>query len=304
VKDEDVKKLVKPYRIRDGKGFRLKDIDPADTHGLKSESKKETREWLQQNRQRLTHLQAKLYAQDRWALLVIIQGMDAAGKDSTIKHVMSGVNPQGCEVHSFKAPSSEELDHDHLWRAVKALPERGGIGIFNRSYYEEVLVVRVHSELLANEKIPDSLVTQKIWRERYKDINAFERYLTRNGVGIRKFFLHISQGEQTKRLLERLDDPDKNWKFSIGDVHEREYWSDYLDAYEEMIRHTSYKHAPWFVVPADNKWFSRMIVAAGIVDALEGMNLVFPRLDPAKLKELQEVRKAFGGASKSQRTKS
>jgi PPK2 family polyphosphate:nucleotide phosphotransferase len=304
VKNEDVKKLVKPYRIRGGKGFRLKDIDPGDTHGLKSESKKETREWLQQNRQRLTHLQAKLYAQDRWALLVIIQGMDAAGKDSTIKHVMSGVNPQGCEVHSFKAPSSEELDHDYLWRAVKALPERGGIGIFNRSYYEEVLVVRVHSELLANEKIPDSLVTKKIWRERYKDINAFERYLTRNGVGIRKFFLHISQGEQTKRLLERLDDPDKNWKFSIGDVHEREYWSDYLDAYEEMIRHTSYKHAPWFVVPADNKWFSWMIVAAGIVDALEGMNLAFPRLDPAKLKELQEVRKAFGGASKSQRRKS
>jgi PPK2 family polyphosphate:nucleotide phosphotransferase len=304
VKNEDVKKLVKPYRIRGGKGFRLKDIDPGDTHGLKSESKKETREWLQQNRQRLTHLQAKLYAQDRWALLVIIQGMDAAGKDSTIKHVMSGVNPQGCEVHSFKAPSSEELDHDYLWRAVKALPERGGIGIFNRSYYEEVLVVRVHSELLANEKIPDSLVTKKIWRERYKDINAFERYLTRNGVGIRKFFLHISQEEQTKRLLERLDDPDKNWKFSIGDVHEREYWSDYLDAYEEMIRHTSYKHAPWFVVPADNKWFSWMIVAAGIVDALEGMNLAFPRLDPAKLKELQEVRKAFGGASKSQRRKS
>jgi len=299
MKIKDAKKLLKPYRIRDGKQFRLKDIDPGDTGGLKSEGKKETREWLQQGIERLNRLQEKLYAQDRWALLVIIQGIDAAGKDSTIKHVMSGVNPQGCEVHSFKAPSREELDHDYLWRTVKRLPERGRIGIFNRSHYEEVLVVRVHPELLANERIPESLVTKKIWKERFKDINAFERYLTRNGVVVRKFFLHISREEQRKRLLERLDDPAKNWKFSIADAHEREYWDDYMEAYEDMVRHTSSKQAPWFVVPANNKWFSRMVVAAAIIDALEDLDLAFPQLDAAKRKELEEVRKALAASSRS-----
>ena len=298
MKKNDFKDLVKPYRIRDDKRFRLKDSDPDDTSGFKFEGKKEVREWLQQGIERLNDLQEKLYAQDRWALLVIVQGMDAAGKDGTIKHVMSGVNPQGCEVYSFKAPSSEELDHDYLWRMVKRLPERGRIGIFNRSHYEEVLVVRVHPELLANQKISDSLVTKKIWKERYKDINAFERYLVRNGVVIRKFFLHISREEQRKRLFERLDDPSKNWKFSIADAHEREYWDDYMEAYEDMVRHTSSKQAPWFVVPADNKWFSRMVVAAGIIDALEDMNLSFPQLNAAKRKERQEVRKALGGSNK------
>ncbi len=299
MKIKDAKKLVKPYRIRDGGQFRLKDVDPEDTRGFKSEEKKEVREWLQQSTERLNHLQEKLYAQDRWALLVIIQGMDAAGKDSTIKHVMSGVNPQGCEVYSFKAPSEEELDHDYLWRTVKRLPERGRIGIFNRSHYEEVLVVRVHPELLANERIPDSLVTKKIWKERYEDINAFERYLTRNGVVIQKFFLHISAEEQKQRLLDRLDDPAKNWKFSAADAHEREYWDDYLEAYEDMVRHTSSSYAPWFVVPANHKWFSRLVVAAAIIDALEELDLAFPKLDAAKRKELQEVRKALAGSRRS-----
>jgi PPK2 family polyphosphate:nucleotide phosphotransferase len=293
MKNKELKKLITPYRVRDGRGFRLKDIDPGDTGGLKSEDKKKTREWLQQETEKLSDLQAKLYAQSHWALLVIIQGMDASGKDSTIKHVMSGVNPQGCEVHSFKAPSSEELDHDYLWRAVRALPERGRIGIFNRSYYEEVLVVRVHPELLKNEKIPESLVSKNIWQERYEDISAFERYLTRNGIAVRKFFLHVSAEEQRKRLLERLDAPEKNWKFSIGDVHEREYWDDYMRAYENMIRHTSHNYAPWFIVPADNKWFSRIVVAAAIIRTLEKMRLAFPRIDSAKRKELEEVRKAL-----------
>ena len=298
---KDAKKLVKPYLIRDGRPFRLKDVDPEDTRGFKSEEKKEVRERLQQGIERLSGLQEKLYAQDRWALLVIVQGMDAAGKDSTIKHVMSGINPQGCEVYSFKAPSEEELDHDYLWRTVKRLPERGRIGIFNRSHYEEVLVVRVHRELLAKEKIPDSLVTKKIWKERYRDINAFERYLTRNGVVIRKFFLHISAEEQKKRLLERLDDPAKNWKFSTADADEREYWDDYMEAYEDMVRHTSSKHAPWFVVPANHKWFSRLVVAAAIIDALEELDLAFPKIDAAKRKELEDVRKALADSTKSRK---
>jgi len=300
---KDAKKLVKPYRIRDGGPFRLKDVDPQDTRGFKSEEKKEVRERLQQGIERLSGLQEKLYAQDRWALLVIVQGMDAAGKDSTIKHVMSGINPQGCEVYSFKAPSEEELDHDYLWRTVKRLPERGRIGIFNRSHYEEVLVVRVHRELLAKERIPDSLMTKKIWKGRYRDINAFERYLTRNGVVIRKFFLHISAEEQKKRLLERLDDPAKNWKFSTADADEREYWDDYMEAYEDMVRHTSSKHAPWFVVPANHKWFSRLVVAAAIIDALEELDLAFPKIDAAKRKELEDVRKALADSSKSRKKK-
>jgi PPK2 family polyphosphate:nucleotide phosphotransferase len=301
---KDMKALMKSYRIKDGRKFRLQDIDPADTGGLKAEAKKESRKWLEQGIERLSRLQEKLYAQDCWALLVIIQGMDAAGKDSTIKHVMSGLNPQGCDVHSFKAPSGEELDHDYLWRTIKALPERGRIGIFNRSYYEEVLVVRVHAEILGREKIPDSLVTKKIWKERYKDINAFERYLARNGVVVRKFFLYVSPEEQRTRLLERLDEPGKNWKFSINDTLERRYWDDYMEAYEEMIRHTSSKHAPWFVIPADNKWHTRIVVADAIIDALEKMDLAFPKINAAKRKELQKIRKIFETSGSSQKGRS
>ena len=293
MKIKDLKALAEGYRVRDGKEFRLKDVDPAYTGGFKSEGKTKTREWLEHGREILSRLQPKLYAQDRWALLVMFQGMDGAGKDSTIKHVMSGVNPQGCAVYSFKEPSGEELDHDYLWRAVRALPERGRIGIFNRSYYEEVLVVRVHPQLLAKEKIPESLITEKIWQQRFEDIHAFERYLNHNGTAIRKFFLHISPEEQRKRLLERLDDPEKNWKFSLEDVRDREHWDDYMEAYEDMIRHTSSKHAPWYVVPSDNKWFARIIVAAAIIDALESMNLAFPRIDADKRKELQKVRKVL-----------
>jgi len=241
----------------------------------------------------LAEMQEKLYAQDLWALLLIFQGMDAAGKDGAIEHVMSGVNPQGCEVHSFKAPSHEELDHDYLWRAHTRCPERGRIGIFNRSYYEEVLVVRVHSELLAAERLPDSLVGKHVWEERYEDINAHERYLTRNGVVIRKFFLHLSPEEQRTRLLARLDDPAKNWKFSLDDIRERKFWSDYQNAYEEMIRQTATKHAPWYVVPADHKWYARLVVAAAIVDTLDGLDLSFPEMDRAKKKELEKVREAL-----------
>jgi PPK2 family polyphosphate:nucleotide phosphotransferase len=239
---------------------------------------------------RLKEIQQRLYANGRWAVLVVLQGMDAAGKDGVIKHVMSGVNPQGCDVHAFKAPSSEELDHDYLWRAQKCIPARGKIGIFNRSYYEEVLVVRVHPSFLKTEKLPDQLITKHIWDERYEDINAYEEYLTRNGVVIRKFFLHVSKEEQKKRFLERLEDPKKNWKFSMADVNERGFWDDYHEAYEGMIRNTAAKHAPWFVVPADNKWFTRLIVASAIIQALDELHLSFPDVDKAKKKELQAVR--------------
>jgi len=235
-------------------------------------------------------MQEKLYAQDRWSLLIVMQAMDAAGKDGAIKHVMSGVNPQGCDVHSFKAPSPEELDHDYLWRAHKAVPERGKIGIFNRSYYEEVLVVRVHEHLLAAQKIPESLVTKNIWEERFEDIRRFERYLTRNGVVVVKFFLHLSRKEQKKRFLERLDDSKKNWKFSMADVKERGFWKDYQSAYDEMIRNTATRHAPWYVVPADNKWYTRLVVASAIIDTLDGLNLRFPDADAEVKKELQKVR--------------
>lgn len=290
---KDLKEFIKPYRINDGKRFRLENIDPADTGDLGSEDKKESHDLLQQGVELLSSLQEKLYAQDCWALLLIFQAMDAAGKDSTIKHVLSGVNPQGCQVYSFKAPSGEELDHDYLWRTTKAMPERGRIGIFNRSYYEEVLVVRVHPEILKQQRIPPVLVTKHIWKERYEDISALERYLTRNGIAIRKFFLHISAEEQLKRLLARLEDPSKNWKFSIDDAKERESWDAYMTAYEQMIRHTSSPHAPWFVVPADNKWFSRLVVAGAIIDALQDMHLAFPKIDTAKRRELEAVRKAF-----------
>ena len=281
-------KLIKPYLVADGKGFRLKDYDPGDTGKLHSKVRAE--QLLQKGVSRMAELQDKLYAQDRWAVLLIFQGIDAAGKDGAIKHVMSGVNPQGCQVYSFKVPSEEELNHDYLWRTMRCLPERGRIGIFNRSYYEEVLVVRVHKEALANEKIPPSLITKDIWQERYQDICHFESYLSRNGVVIRKFFLNLSKKEQKKRFLERLDEPEKNWKFTAADIRERQYWSDYTNAYQDMIAHTAAKHAPWFVVPADNKWFSRLIVSAAVVDTLEGLDLTYPKVDAEKLKELQAAR--------------
>jgi len=282
-------KLEKSYRIDDGKHFRLKDFDPADTAHLHSEE--HAKEQLQKDVERMEDLQAKLYAQDRWALLLIFQAMDAAGKDGTIKHVMSGVNPEGCQVTSFKAPSDIELQHDFLWRTTKELPERGHIGIFNRSYYEEVLVVRVHAPVLENEKIPPSQVTKHIWKERFEDINSFERHMARNGTVVRKFFLHLSKKEQKKRFLARLDDPEKNWKFSEADIRERDCWDDYQQAYEDTIRRTASKHAPWYVVPADNKWFTHLVVAAAVVETLEGLNLSYPNVDEAKLKEIKEARR-------------
>jgi PPK2 family polyphosphate:nucleotide phosphotransferase len=285
--------LVRPFRVTDGKKFRLKDFDPADTLGFKSEFKKHAQQHLQKGVARLAELQDKLYAQDRWALLLIFQAMDAAGKDGTIKHVMSGVNPQGCEVYAFKAPSAEELDHDYLWRTMRKIPERGRIGIFNRSYYEEVLVVRVHPELLAKQHIPAELMDKKIWQRRFEEINTFERYLTHNGIVVLKFFLHVSREEQKKRFMQRLDDPKKNWKFSSSDAVERERWHDYMEAYEDMIRNTAHKHAPWFVVPADNKWFTRMVVAGAVTQAMEGLDLRYPTVDAAKKAELKAARKAL-----------
>jgi PPK2 family polyphosphate:nucleotide phosphotransferase len=288
---ENVKRLVAPFRVADGRNFRLSDVDPDDTQDVRSQA--HAKAWLQLGVGRLSELQEKLYASDRWAVLLIFQAMDAAGKDSTIEHVMSGVNPQGCQVYSFKAPSAEELDHDYLWRVSRALPERGRIGIFNRSHYEEVLTVRVHSSLLAAEKLPPSLVTKRIWKERFEDINAFELHLARNGVLILKFFLHVSREAQRQRFLKRLDRPDKHWKFALGDVRERDHWDEYMHAYEDMIRHTAQKHAPWYVVPADHKWFTRLVVSAAIVDAMEGLDLKFPSIDESKRKELAAARKAL-----------
>ena len=288
--------LLQRYRVNHGGKFRLKDIDPADTWRLKS--KEHAQQWLEQGVARLTELQDKLYAQNQWAVLLMFQAMDAAGKDGTIKHVMSGVNPQGCMVFSFKAPSAEELSHDYLWRSAKCLPERGRIGIFNRSYYEETLVVRVHRELLQRQRLPQELITKKLWEERFQDINAFERYLTRNGVLIRKFFLHVSRKEQRRRFLDRLEDPNKNWKFSAADMAERGYWDDYMAAYEDMLRHTATPHAPWYVVPADHKWFTRLVVAEAIIDALESLDLNYPEVSPAKRKELAKVRQALEANSR------
>ncbi|MFZ1985060.1 MAG: polyphosphate kinase 2 family protein [Desulfatitalea sp.] len=285
-----LRKFLKPYRITQGKHFNLKDHDPSDTQGIASEQKNAAKELLARGVEWLTKEQDKLYAQDRWSVLLILQAMDAAGKDSTIKHVMSGVNPQGVQVHSFKAPSSEDLDHDFMWRCLKTLPERGRIGIFNRSYYEEVLVVRVHEELLTKQKLPDPLVTKKIWSERFEDIVNTERYLARNGYLILKFFLNLSPDEQKKRFMERLDNPDKNWKFSSADAQERSHWDAYMRAYAEMIRNTATPHAPWYVVPADHKWFSRLVVAGAIVEALEGLDLHYPELGPAQKKELAAAR--------------
>jgi PPK2 family polyphosphate:nucleotide phosphotransferase len=278
----------KPYRVTTGRDFRLQDINPRETRWVKS--KDEAAELLEEGVEVLRSMQDKLYAQDNWALLLILQGMDAAGKDSTIKHVMSGVNPQGVEIHSFKQPSPEELDHDYNWRTHKEFPERGRIGIFNRSYYEETLVVRVHREYLAAEKIPPPLITARVWNERYEDINAFELYATRNGVAIRKFFLYVSKEEQRRRFLSRIEDPSKNWKFSMSDVRERDHWDAYMSAYEDTIRHTATEHAPWYVVPADHKWFTRLVVAAAVIDALDDMDLDYPKVGKDKRQELEEAR--------------
>jgi PPK2 family polyphosphate:nucleotide phosphotransferase len=284
------RKLLAPYTITSDR-FRLKDVDPDDTGGISS--KNDAREALDADLERLRDLQEQLYARGTWSLLLIFQAMDAAGKDSTIEHVMSGVNPQGCDVHAFKTPSSLELRHDFLWRTTTALPERGRIGIFNRSYYEEVIVVRVHPEFVARQNIPAEVLSDDIWRERYEDIEAFERHLHRSGTKILKFFLHVSKREQRKRFLERLDEPDKYWKFSAGDLEERKLWPSYMDAYEQMIRNTATKHAPWFVVPADHKWFTRLVVAAAIVDALEAMDLKWPSLTPSQHKAIASARKTL-----------
>jgi len=281
--------LIKPYRITHGKKFRLKDIDPADTGRF--ESKELAEELLQRGVAELDAKQEKLYAMNQWSLLLIFQAMDAAGKDGTIKHVMSGLNPQGCDVSAFKAPSSEELDHDFLWRCARRLPPRGRIGIFNRSYYEEVLVVRVHPQILKSQKIPPQLVTKHLWKNRFEDIKGFERHLTREGVVIRKFFLHISKDEQKKRFLSRLEENSKNWKFSSADLSERAYWDDYADAYEDMIRHTATPDCPWFVIPADHKWFTRLVVAAVVNQTLESLPLHFPKVASDQKAELAKARK-------------
>jgi PPK2 family polyphosphate:nucleotide phosphotransferase len=284
-------KLAKCYRVENSKHFRLKDFDPSDTKHCPS--KEDAEKALQEGIARMAALQDKLYAQDRWALLLIFQAMDAAGKDGIIKHVMSGVNPQGCQVYSFKAPSEIELQHDFLWRTTRLLPERGHIGIFNRSYYEEVLVVRVHPEILQNQKNPPSLVSKHIWDERFEDIRHFERHMARNGTVIRKFFLNVSKKEQKQRFLARLDEPEKNWKFSAADVRERACWDDYQNAYEDMIRNTATEYASWYVVPADNKWFTRLVVSCVIVDALEELDLAYPKVDAAERKRLEEAKKAL-----------
>ena len=284
-------KIADQYRVQNGKHFRLKNIDPADTADLKIPSKHDAKLLLRNSVEQLADLQDKLYADNCWGMLIILQAMDAAGKDGTIKHVMSGLNPQGVDVHSFKAPSPEELDHDYLWRCMRVLPERGRIGIFNRSYYEETLVVRVHRELLDHEKIPRQLLTKHVWNDRFDDIVSFERYLSRNGILVRKFFLHISKEEQKKRFLQRLDTPDKHWKFSAADIRERQFWDKYQDAYEDVIRHTSTEEAPWYVVPADHKWFSRLVVAAAVTDALRGLNLNYPTLAAADKSQLDEARR-------------
>jgi PPK2 family polyphosphate:nucleotide phosphotransferase len=287
----DAHAFARQYRVTNGRKFRLKDFDAADTAHMESDDNAKVD--LARGVELLTEQQERLYAQDRWGVLLIFQAMDAAGKDGTIKHVMSGVNPQGVQVYSFKAPSTEELDHDFMWRATCRLPERGRIGIFNRSYYEDVLVVRVHPELLRGTKLPPSLATKDIWEERFEDINAFERYISRQGYVVLKFFLHVSKEEQKRRFLARLEEPAKNWKFSTADVTERGHWDEYMAAYEDMIRHTASQHAPWYVVPADHKWFTRLVVSSAIVDRLHALDLAFPDVDPAKRRELAAVRRAL-----------
>ena len=290
---KQAKKYSEPFCVTNGKKFRLKDVDPGDTLDFESDEKPKAQEALAAGVEVLAELQEKLWAQDRWSVLIIFQAMDAAGKDGAIKHVMSGVNPQGCEVTSFKAPSAEELDHDFLWRCAKRLPERGRIGIFNRSYYEETLVVRVHQNFLAGQKLPQNLKTKNIWKRRFRDITHFERYLTHNGILVLKFFLHVSKEEQQKRFLARIEDASKNWKFSLNDVREREHWDDYMDAYEQTIRHTASKYAPWYVVPADNKWFTRLVVAAAIVENMNALDLDYPKLDEEQLKALEEAKQSL-----------
>jgi PPK2 family polyphosphate:nucleotide phosphotransferase len=290
---KQARKLARSFRVTDGDSFRLKDFDPGDTLRFTSEDKPRAKEALAMGVDVLAELQDMLYAQDRWAVLLIFQAMDAAGKDGAIKHVMSGINPQGCQVYSFKAPSSEDLDHDYLWRCMRNLPERGRIGIFNRSYYEETLVVRVHPEFLAKQKLPAALVGKGIFKERFQDIRAFERYLARNGIAICKFFLHVSKREQKKRFLERLENPDKYWKFSANDARERGFWNEYMDAYEDTIRNTATDAAPWYVVPADNKWFTRVVVAAGVIETLARLDLAYPKVGAEKRKELAEARRVL-----------
>jgi PPK2 family polyphosphate:nucleotide phosphotransferase len=287
-----LEKLADRFRIDNPDKFRLKDIDPADCCGL-SIDKDEAKEMLEDSVKRMSKLQEKLYAQDRWAVLLIFQAMDAAGKDGAIKHVMSGINPQGCQVFSFKAPTSHELDHDYMWRTTTCLPERGRIGVFNRSYYEEVLVVSAHPEILAKQKLPEKLLGKDIWDERFEDIRAFERYIARNGTLVLKFMLHVSREEQAKRFLERLEEPAKNWKFSFGDVEERKLWDKYMHFYEDCIRATSRPHAPWFVVPADNKWFTRLVISSAIVEAMDALDLTFPKVDEKALAEMQKARDAL-----------
>jgi PPK2 family polyphosphate:nucleotide phosphotransferase len=289
---KNARELARSFRISKGKDFRLKDVDPDDTLEFTKEADKpRAKEVLAMGVTALAELQDKLYAQDKWAVLLVFQAMDAAGKDGAIKHVMSGVNPQGCQVYSFKSPSAEDLDHDYLWRCMKYLPNRGQIGIFNRSYYEEVLVVRVHPEFLAKQKLPPKLVGKNIWEERFEDIRNFEQYLARNGVVVRKFFLNVSRKEQKRRFLERIDDPLKNWKFSSNDAAERDFWDDYMQAYEQMIQETATKAAPWYVVPADNKWFTRLVVAAAVIETLDSLDLAYPEVDEGKLNELAAAKK-------------
>jgi PPK2 family polyphosphate:nucleotide phosphotransferase len=297
----DIPKFIRPYVVDNGRKFRLKDHDPGDTRWVKT--KKELKSLLKEGVERLCKLQEKLYAQDQWGVLLVFQAMDAAGKDSAIEHVMSGVNPQGCQVSSFKGPSAEERDHDFLWRTTRKLPERGRIGIFNRSYYEETLVVRVHPEFMQGSQLPPKLVTKSIWRERFEDINAFERYLARNGYVIRKFFLNVSKQEQKARFLARLDRKDKNWKFGMGDLKERDRWNDYQAAYEDTIRNTGTEDAPWVVVPADNKKFARIVVAAAVIDALDALKLKFPKVSDEQLKDLKRARVMLEGGTRGRKRK-
>jgi len=287
------RELSRPFRVTRGEKFRLEQVDPGDTLWLKAEDKKRAKEALATGVDALAGLQEKLYAQDKWAVLLIFQAMDAAGKDGAIKHVMSGINPQGCQVTPFKAPTSEDLDHDYLWRCMKVVPHRGTIGIFNRSYYEEVLVVRVHPEFLKKQKLPPEVITKDIWKQRYKEIRNFESYLNHNGILTRKFFLHVSKKEQKNRFLERLGNPEKHWKFSAADLKERGYWDDYMKTYEEMIRNTATPDSPWYVVPADNKWFTRIVVAAAIIEALDSLDLQYPEVSPEAAKELAAAKRAL-----------
>jgi PPK2 family polyphosphate:nucleotide phosphotransferase len=290
-----IAKFIAPYRVDRGKGFKLKSIDPTSSGRLTEEARPKAQQLLQEGVDRLCELQDRLYAQDRWSLLLVFQAMDGAGKDSAIKHVMTGVNPQGCQVVTFKAPTAEELDHDYMWRALRALPERGRIGIFNRSYYEDVLIAKVIPAIVEGSKIPPRLVTKRVWDERYEDIRAIERYLARNGTVIRKFFLHVSKEEQRKRFLERLDKPDKNWKFNLDDLDTRDRWGDYMDAYEDAIRATATPEAPWYVIPADRKWFTRLVVAGAVIEALESLDLKYPKVDEEQRKDLEAGRARLAG---------